>query len=130
MAIEKDKYIDPNDRARWGFGGSEGNITVGPQTVGETGGVETARTPVDETEARGNGGGVDSAQVATAAQAQVEPVAEQQHETNTPASDTTAADQRDDLTKDEIKAELDAKGISYASTANKAELLEQLKAAQ
>lgn len=57
MALAEDKHIDPNNKARWGFGGSEGNITVGPQTVGETGGVDSARTESDETEARNNGGG-------------------------------------------------------------------------
>ena len=57
MAVEKDKHIDPNVKARWGFGGTEGNITVGPQTVGETGGVDSARTDSDESAARNNGGG-------------------------------------------------------------------------
>lgn len=57
MTVEKDKYIDPNVKSRWGFGGEEGNITVGPQTVGETGGVDTARTESTETAARNNGGG-------------------------------------------------------------------------
>ncbi|WP_434681355.1 hypothetical protein J3P77_09630 [Pseudomonas sp. R1-18] len=57
MAVEPDKHIDPNNKARWGFGGTAGNITVGPQTVGETGGVDTARTESDETAARNNGGG-------------------------------------------------------------------------
>lgn len=57
MAVEKDKHIDPNGKARWGFGGSEGNITVGPQTVGETGGVDSVRTESDESAARNNGGG-------------------------------------------------------------------------
>lgn len=57
MTVEKDKHIDPNTKARWGFGGSAGNITVGPQTVGETGGVDSARTESKETAARNNGGG-------------------------------------------------------------------------
>lgn len=57
MAVEKDNHIDPNVKARWGFGGSEGNITVGPQTVGETGGVDSARTESDESAAANNGGG-------------------------------------------------------------------------
>lgn len=57
MAVEKDKHIDPNVKARWGFGGTEGNITVGPQTVGETGGVDSARTESDEKAATNNGGG-------------------------------------------------------------------------
>ena len=57
MTVEKDKYIDPNGKARWGFGGSAENITVGPETVGETGGVDSARTESKETAARHNGGG-------------------------------------------------------------------------
>jgi hypothetical protein len=57
MAVEQDKHIDPNVKSRWGFGGSEGNITVGPQTVGETGGVDTVRTDADEPAARNNGAG-------------------------------------------------------------------------
>ncbi|WP_312800274.1 hypothetical protein [Pseudomonas sp.] len=101
MTIEKDKYIDPNEKARWGFGGTAESITVGPQTVGETGGVETARTPVDETAARNNGGGADEATGA-------------------------AASSSDSLTKDQIKAQLDAKGIEYSATATKAELLQLL----
>lgn len=57
MTVQKDKHIDPNDRARWGFAGTPGNITVGPKTVGETGGVDSVRTESDETAARNNGGG-------------------------------------------------------------------------
>ncbi|PHX25808.1 hypothetical protein AO278_22645 [Pseudomonas syringae pv. syringae] len=56
MAVAKDNHIDPNVKARWGFGGAEGSITVGPETVGETGGVESARTEADESAARNNGG--------------------------------------------------------------------------
>lgn len=55
--MDKDKHIDPNNKARWGFAGEPGNITVGPKTVGETGGVDSARTESDETAARNNGGG-------------------------------------------------------------------------
>ncbi len=57
MAVEKDNHIDPNNKARWGFGGTEGKITVGDKTVGETGGVDSARTESDESGARNNGGG-------------------------------------------------------------------------
>lgn len=60
MAVAKDNHIDPNVKARWGFGGTQGNITVGPETVGETGGVESARTEADESAARNNGGGEKS----------------------------------------------------------------------
>lgn len=63
MAVAQDNHIDPNLKARWGFGGTEGNITVGAETVGETvgetGGVESARAEADEPAARKNGGGAD-----------------------------------------------------------------------
>ncbi|WP_405648667.1 hypothetical protein [Pseudomonas sp. Ld6] len=57
MTVQKDNHIDPNTKARWGFGGTEGAVTVGPQTVGQTGGVDSARTESDEKAARNNGGG-------------------------------------------------------------------------
>lgn len=60
MAVAKDNYIDPNNKARWGFGGSEGNITVGPETVGETGGVDHARSEPKDSGAVNNGGGESS----------------------------------------------------------------------
>ena len=59
MAIKKeDNVLDPNQKARWGFSaGSDGQIAVGPQTVEETGGVNTIRQDADDTEARKSGGG-------------------------------------------------------------------------
>lgn len=60
MAVEKDNHIDPNAKARWGFGVQGSQVTVGPETVGETGGVESARTDTDESAARKNGGGAKS----------------------------------------------------------------------
>jgi len=57
MAVAKDNYIDPNQKARWGFGGSDGNITVGPETVGETGGVDHVRSEPKDEGAVNNGGG-------------------------------------------------------------------------
>ncbi|ASN68632.1 hypothetical protein 3S11_11 [uncultured Caudovirales phage] len=103
MAIQKtDNVVDPNEKARWGFSaGADGQIQVGPETVGETGGVETIRSDVDDAEARNNGGGADEAT-------------------------GTAAASSDSLTKDQIKAQLDAKGIEYSATATKAELLQLL----
>lgn len=59
MAVVKDNHIDPNIKARWGFGGTEGKITVGPETVGETGGVDHARTRVSEGGGRKSGGGAE-----------------------------------------------------------------------
>jgi hypothetical protein len=127
MAIEKDKLLDPNNKARWGFAGEEGKITVGPQTVGETGGVDTARTPSSEEAARGNGGGAE----ADALRAKVADLQAQLAAANalTGSTDTgTDADPRDSLTIPQIKEQLDAKQVAYSSTANKAELLELLKA--
>ncbi|EFE7739080.1 MULTISPECIES: hypothetical protein [Enterobacteriaceae] len=60
MAVAKDNYIDPNQKARWGFGGSDGNITVGPETVGETGGVDHVRSEPKDEGAVNNGGGENS----------------------------------------------------------------------
>lgn len=57
MSVQKDNHIDPELKARWGFGGTEGNITVGPETVGETGGVDHARTRIEENVGRNSGGG-------------------------------------------------------------------------
>lgn len=59
MAVAKDNHIDPELKARWGFGGTEGNITVGPETVGETGGVDHARTRIEQGGAHNNGGGAE-----------------------------------------------------------------------
>ena len=59
MSIQKDNHIDPELKARWGFGGTKGAITVGPETVGETGGVDHARTRVTEGGGRNSGGGAD-----------------------------------------------------------------------
>lgn len=59
MAVAKDNHIDPNIKARWGFGGTEGKITVGPETVGETGGVDHARTRIEQNGGRNGGGGAE-----------------------------------------------------------------------
>lgn len=57
----QDNYTRPEDKARWGFGGTAKEIKVAPQTVGETpeqGGLESDATGDKEaTEARKNGGG-------------------------------------------------------------------------
>nr|DAF83732.1 MAG TPA: transport protein [Caudoviricetes sp.] len=60
MTVQKDNHIDPNTRARWGFAGGEGEVTVGPQTVGETGGVDHARTRTEPGGAHNNGGGAEA----------------------------------------------------------------------
>lgn len=108
MAIQEDTFIDPNNKARWGFSGSEGNIKVGPQTVGETGGVDAARSPISDDGAGGNGGGLDSGTGGAIGGADTDP--------------------RDSLTIPQIKEQLDAKQVAYPSTANKPELLDLLKA--
>lgn len=59
MTVQKDNHIDPNTKARWGFAGDEGEVTVGPQTVGETGGVDHARTRIAEGGGRNSGGGAE-----------------------------------------------------------------------
>ncbi len=59
MTVKKDNHIDPNIKARWGFSGDEGEITVGPQTVGETGGVDHARSRTAEGGGRNSGGGAE-----------------------------------------------------------------------
>jgi hypothetical protein len=137
MAIEKDKLLDPNNKARWGFAGEAGKITVGPQTVGETGGVDTARTPSSEEAARGNGGGAE----ADALRAQVADLRAQLEQANTTlaaANATTtatstasagSAESLDELTVVQLKEQLDAKGITYKSTDAKADLVAALKAA-
>lgn len=60
MTVQKDNHIDPNTKARWGFAGGEGEVTVGPQTVGETGGVDHVRTRIEPGGAHNNGGGAES----------------------------------------------------------------------
>ncbi|WP_122249319.1 hypothetical protein [Pseudomonas syringae] len=60
MTVKKDNHIDPELKARWGFGGEAGKITVGPETVGETGGVDHARTRNEPGGANGNGGGAEA----------------------------------------------------------------------
>ena len=55
--MENDNYMNPNDKARWGFSGKAGKVTVGAKTVGETGGVDHVRTEPENEAARHNGGG-------------------------------------------------------------------------
>jgi hypothetical protein len=60
MTVQKDNHIDPNTKARWGFAGGEGEVTVGAQTVGETGGVDHARSRIEPGGAHNNGGGAEA----------------------------------------------------------------------
>lgn len=164
MPVEKDHHIDPELKARWGFGGTEGNITVGPETVGETGGVDHARTRIEGGAARNSGGGAEASVQAIQLDAVnqlaqgleegrlIEPEGDgpamrihqalvsyhdgvqklseelDQVKLDLAAAQAANADPRDSLTIPEIKEQLDAKEVKYSSTANKAELLELLKA--
>jgi hypothetical protein len=129
MAIQKDNHIDPELKARWGFGGTEGNITVGPETVGETGGVDHARTRIEETGGRNSGGGADDSE---ALRTQVLDLQGQltQAQADLAAARALNADPRDDLTIVQLKEQLDAKSVVYKANDSKAELLALLKGAQ
>jgi hypothetical protein len=129
MAIQKDNHIDPELKARWSFGGTEGNITVGPETVGETGGVDHARTRIEESGGRNSGGGVDDSE---ALRTQVLDLQGQltQAQADLAAARATNVDPRDDLTIVQLKEQLDAKSVAYKANDSKAELLALLKGAQ
>lgn len=118
--MQDDTYLNPNDKARWGFGGTEGAITVGPQTVGETGGVEHARSEPRDKGALNNGGGEDS----EALRQRITELEGQLAQAQKPTEPT------DPRTKDQLKAELDAKGVTYPSNASKADLLALLSPEQ
>lgn len=129
MSIQKDNHIDPELKARWGFGGTEGNITVGPETVGETGGVDHARTRIEESGGRNSGGGVDDSE---ALRTQVLDLQGQltQAQSDLAAARAMSADPLDDLTIVQLKEQLDAKSVAYKANDSKAELLALLKGAQ
>ena len=57
--MRDDNYMNPNDKARWGYSGTK-EIKIGEQTVGETGGVEHVRSEPNDDAARNNGGGADN----------------------------------------------------------------------
>lgn len=108
MALAKDNYIDPDSKARWGFGVKGGEVTVGPQTVGETGGVEHALSIPDNAGAHNNGGG-DAGQDAGGAGS---------------GPDV----ELNSLTIPQLKEQLTAKGIAFKSTDAKADLIAALEA--
>lgn len=54
---DPNNYLDPNDKARWGFAMKGGQVRIGTETVGETGGVKTILTEPGDSAAEGNGGG-------------------------------------------------------------------------
>ncbi|NAQ13510.1 hypothetical protein PscP89CL_04375 [Pseudomonas syringae] len=129
MTVQKDNHIDPELKARWGFGGEAGKITVGPETVGETGGVDHARTRIEESGGRNSGGGVDDSE---ALRTQVLDMQGQltQAQADLAAARASTADPRDDLTIVQLKEQLDAKAVAYKANDSKAELLALLKGAQ
>jgi len=102
-----DNYTRPQDKARWGFGGTADKIELGQQTVAETpeqGTPKPARSKKGAAAAQNNGGGKPG------------------------AGDGTSPP--DDLTIDQVKARLDAKGIEYAADADLPTLQDLLKANQ
>lgn len=134
MTIEKDNYVDPDKKARWGFAEKDGKIVVGPQTVGETGGVDHARVTPKDDGAHGNGSGVQptAADLAELQKKNAELQA-QLDSANAKLAEGSGAgqiDPLDSLSATELKAKLDELGIEYKGNASQAALLEQLKAAQ
>ena len=141
MALAEDNHIDPNNKARWGFGGSAGKITVGPQTVGETGGVESIRTEPDNSGAHNTGGGeqVQQLQQANAQlaaekedlqkqlqafqQAEQDRLAAEKEEQDRLAAEKEEQDRlAAEKEVEELKAKLDAAGVTYRANASKESL--------
>jgi len=134
MTVEKDNYIDPEKKARWGFAEKDGKIVVGPQTVGETGGVDHARVIPSNDGAGGNGSGVQPTAADMAElQKKNADLQSQLDATNAQLSNGGQGgevDPLDNLSATELKAKLDELGVEYKGNASQAALLEQLKAAQ
>lgn len=65
---QTDNYTRPEDKARWGFGGTADEIKVGPEKVGDTleegEKVSGTTTVADVQAARHNGGGTDEPKAA------------------------------------------------------------------
>ncbi|WP_428945295.1 hypothetical protein ACQK5W_04235 [Pantoea sp. FN060301] len=131
MTVNKDNYIDPDNKSRWGFSVENGQITVGPETVGETGGVEHARVIPKDNGAVNNGGG-ENAQITTLQQQNADLQAQLDDANAKLAEGASAggAEPLDSLSATDIKAKLDELGVEYKGNASQATLLEQLKAAQ
>ncbi|WP_418156846.1 hypothetical protein RA290_05805 [Pantoea agglomerans] len=134
MTVEKDNYVDPDKKARWGFAEKDGEIVVGPQTVGETGGVDHSRVVPKDDGATGNGSGVQPTAADMAElqkknsdlQSQLDAANAQLNSGGNGAGD----DSLENLSATELKAKLDELGVEYKGNASQAALLEQLKAAQ
>lgn len=100
-------YTTPENKARFGFKlDANGQVVSAGLKGGDNGAKVSGPTVVSDVEGAHNNGGGDAQ----------------------PAANGNGADPRDSLTIPQIKEQLDAKGVTYASTLNKAELLELLKA--
>nr|GFD05234.1 hypothetical protein [Tanacetum cinerariifolium] len=136
MAIQKDNHIDPDLKARWGFGGTEGKITVGPETVGETGGVGHARTRITE---GGDGPALRIHQALSGIQSNMQSLADSRDDAL--AKSAELQKQVDDLQAQadkarqdeaeakeiaELKAKLDAAKVTYRANASKESLQKQV----
>lgn len=132
MTIEKDNYVDPDKKARWGFAEKNGSIVVGPQTVGETGGVDHAPVTPNDDGAHGNGSGVQptTADIAALQKKNADLQSQLDAANAQLAGNGAGPDQLEALSATELKAKLDELGIEYKGNASQATLLEQLKAAQ
>lgn len=137
MTVAKDNYIDPNSKARWGFGSDGKQVTVGPDTVGETGGVDHARNEPKDEGAHGNGSGVQPTAADLAElqkrndelQAQLDAANAQITGGQGAQSNDQAVENLDELNATQIKERLDALNIEYKGNSSRDALLEQLKAA-
>ncbi|MBD8260488.1 hypothetical protein [Pantoea agglomerans] len=132
MTVEKDNYVDPDKKARWGFAEKDGKIVVGPQTVGETGGVDHARVTPKDDGVHGNGSGVQptAADIAALEKKNADLQSQLDDANAQLAGNGAVPDSLETLSATELKAKLDELGIEYKGNASQAALLEQLKAAQ
>lgn len=134
MTVEKDNYIDPEKKSRWGFAEKDGKVVVGPQTVGETGGVGYARVTPKDDGATGNGSGVQATAADIAAlqkqNAELQAQLDAANAQLTNGGQGSETDPLESLSATELKARLDELGVEYKGNASQAALLEQLKAAQ
>lgn len=139
MSVEKDNHIDPDTKARWGFGGTAGNITVGPETVGETGGVDHARTRNENTGGNNAGGGAGGAVEVQQLQLANSQLAAEKADLQSQLAALQQADQdrlarekeeQDRLAAEKeiegLKAKLDAAGVTYRANASKESLQKQV----
>jgi len=137
MTVAKDNYIDPEKKARWGFSGEPGSITVGPKTVGETGGVDHARTIPDNSGAHNSGGGSDdvaelqrrNAELQAQLDAANAQITDQKSGGQGAQSNEPTVENLDELNATQIKERLDALNIEYKGNSSRDALLEQLKSA-